>query len=126
MKNKISLVDYGLCNLYNVSNALEHVGANVSIIDKPEQVIKASHIILPGVGAFKNGMRGLSLRGLADPIKEHIEKKRPFLGICLGMQMMLSKSYEFGEINGLDLIAGNVVKIPNTNSKNAWPRLISS
>ena len=118
MKTKISLVDYGLCNLYNVSNALEHVGANVSIIDKPEQIIKASHIILPGVGAFKNGMRGLSLRGLADPIKEHIEKKRPFLGICLGMQMMLSKSYEFGEINGLDLIAGNVVKIPNTNSKN--------
>ena len=95
-----------------MSNALEHVGANVSIIDKPEQIIKASHIILPGVGAFKNGMRGLSLRGLADPIKEHIEKKRPFLGICLGMQMMLSKSYEFGEIDGLDLIAGNVVKIP--------------
>ena len=77
MKIKASIIDYGLCNLYNVSNALEHVGADISIIDKPEQINKASHIILPGVGAFKNGMRGLKLRGLIDPIKEHIEKKHP-------------------------------------------------
>ena len=89
MKIKASIIDYGLCNLYNVSNALEHVGADISIIDKPEQINKASHIILPGVGAFKNGMRGLKLRGLIDPIKEHIEKKQPFLGICLGMQLKL-------------------------------------
>ena len=118
MKIKISLIDYGLCNLYNVSNAFEYVGADISIVDKPEQIKKASYIILPGVGAFKNGMRGLKLRGLIDPIKEHIEKKRPFLGICLGMQMMLSKSYEFGEIDGLDVIPGNVVKIPNKNKNN--------
>ena len=118
MKTKVSIIDYGLCNLYNVSNALEYVGADISIIDKPEQINKASHIILPGVGAFKNGMRGLKLRGLIDPIKDHIEKKQPFLGICLGMQMMLSKSYEFGEIDGLDVIPGNVVKIPNENKKN--------
>lgn len=117
MKPKISIVDYGLCNLYNVSNALEHIGAEIEIIDKPKEVKIAKHIILPGVGAFKNGMRGLKLRELIDPLKEHIEKKRPFLGICLGMQMMMSKSYEFGEIDGLDIIEGNVVKIPNINSK---------
>ena len=118
MKPKISLVDYGLCNLYNVGNALEHIGAEITVIDKPQEIAKASHVILPGVGAYKNGMRGLSLRGLIDPLKEHIEKNRPFLGICLGMQMMLSKSYEFGEIDGLDIIQGDVTKIPNTNSKN--------
>jgi glutamine amidotransferase len=118
MRPKISLVDYGLCNLYNVGNALEHIGADIIVIDKPQEIAKASHVILPGVGAYKNGMRGLGLRGLIDPLKEHIEKNRPFLGICLGMQMMLSKSYEFGEIDGLDIIQGDVTKIPNTNSKN--------
>ena len=117
MKPKISIIDYGLCNLYNVSNALKYIGAEVTVIDKPDQIDKASHVILPGVGAFKNGMRGLNLRGLIEPIKKHVEKKQPFLGICLGMQMMLSKSYEFGEIDGLDLISGNVVKIPNINCK---------
>ncbi|MBT7237176.1 MAG: imidazole glycerol phosphate synthase subunit HisH [Gammaproteobacteria bacterium] len=118
MKPKISIVDYGLCNLYNVSNALEHIGANITIIDKPHDIEKASHIILPGVGAFKNGMRGLNLRELVQPLKEHIVKNRPFLGICLGMQMMLSKSYEFGEIEGLDIIDGDVEKIPKINSSN--------
>ena len=90
MRPKISIVDYGLCNLYNVGNALEHIGADITVIDKPQEIAKASHVILPGVGAYKNGMRGLSLRGLIDPLKEHVEKNRPFLGICLGMQMMLS------------------------------------
>ena len=69
MKPKISIVDYGLCNLYNVSNALEHIGAQIEIIDKPKEVKIAKHIILPGVGAFKNGMRGLKLRELIEPLK---------------------------------------------------------
>ena len=134
MKPKITIVDYGLCNLFNVSNALEHVGAKIMITDKPEEIKKATHVLLPGVGAFKNGMRGLNLRGLVDPIKEHIEKKRPFLGICLGMQMMLSKSYEFGEIAGLDVIKGDVAKIPASNSENishkiphiGWNKIITN
>ena len=109
--NKISIIDYGLCNLYNVSNALDYLKAKVEIIEKPEDVTNATHLILPGVGAFKNGMRGLKIRNLIEPIKEHIDKDKPFLGICLGMQMMLSKSYEFGEISGLDIIDGEVVKI---------------
>ena len=113
MKPKISIVDYGLCNLYNVSNAFEHIGANVKVISSPEEVNKAERIVLPGVGAFKNGMRGLNLRNLIDPLKEHAHKKLPFLGICLGMQMMFDISYEFGEIEGLSLISGKVEKIPN-------------
>ena len=64
MKHKISIVDYGLCNLYNVSNSFEHVGADVKIISTPDEVYKAERIVLPGVGAFKNGMRGLNLRKL--------------------------------------------------------------
>ncbi len=129
---RISIIDYGLCNLFNVSNALEYLGIDAKIIEKPDDVGKSSHIILPGVGAFKNGMRGLSLRHLIDPIKEHIVKERPFLGICLGMQMMMSKSFEFGEIDGLGVIEGDVEKIPETNSKNdrhkiphiGWNRII--
>ena len=117
MKTKVSIIDYGLCNLYNVSNALKHVGAEVEIIDKPIQVKKASHIVLPGVGAFKNGMRGLTLRNLVEPLREHIKDKHPFLGICLGMQMMLTTSYEFGVIDGLDIISGKIVKIPNNNKE---------
>ena len=113
MKPKISIVDYGLCNLYNVSNAFEHIGADVKIISSPEEANKAERIVLPGVGAFKNGMRGLNLRNLIDPLKEHAHKKLPFLGICLGMQMMFDISYEFGEIEGLNLISGKVEKIPD-------------
>ena len=113
MKHKISIVDYGLCNLYNVSNSFEHVGADVKIISTPDEVYKAERIVLPGVGAFKNGMRGLNLRKLIDPLKEHVHKKLPFLGICLGMQMMFDISYEFGEIEGLSIISGKVEKIPD-------------
>ena len=132
MKPKITVIDYGLCNLFNVSNALEYIGAEVIITDRHEEIKKASHLLLPGVGAFKNGMEGLNERGLTDPIKEHIEKKRPFFGICLGMQMMMSKSHEFGEIDGLGIIEGIVTKIPTRNSKNishkiphiGWNKLI--
>ena len=129
---KVSIVDYGLCNLFNVCNALEHLGANAEIIERPDDIKRATHIILPGVGAFKNGMRGLAIRNLIEPIKEHIHNEKPFLGICLGMQMMMSKSFEFGEIEGLGIINGDVIKIPLSNSANikhkiphiGWNRII--
>jgi len=117
LNHKIGIIDYGLCNLLNVSNAISYVGGRADIVEDPKSIKKYSHIILPGVGAFKNGMRGLKLRGLIDPIISHSENNKPLLGICLGMQMMLQKSYEFGEVDGLGLIKGKVVKIPNVNSK---------
>mgnify|MGYP001435756583 CR=1 FL=1 len=118
MKIKVSIIDYGLANLYNVSNAFKHVGANIEIIDKPNEVKNSEFLILPGVGAFRNGMRGLDIRNLTNEIKEHVKKRKPFLGICLGMQMMLTRSYEFGIVDGLDIIKGNVVKIPGKNLSN--------
>jgi len=118
MSNKIGIIDYGLCNLLNVKNAIKYLGANAEIIDTPESIENQSHIILPGVGAFKNGMRGLIIRNLVDSIKTHVLDDKPFLGICLGMQMMLNKSYEYGEIEGLNIVDGEVIKIPNRNSAN--------
>ena len=118
MSNSIGIVDYGLCNLLNVKNAIKYLGAKVEIIDTAQSVKNHSHIILPGVGAFKNGMRGLNIRNLVDPIKTHVDQDKPFLGICLGMQMMLNKSYEYGEVEGLNLIEGEVIKIPDRNSAN--------
>ena len=114
----VSIIDFKVGNIYSVVQACKEVGLNVKVTSNYDEILSSDGVILPGVGAFKNGMRGLKLRGLIEPIKEHIEKKRPFLGICLGMQMMLSKSYEFGEIDGLDVITGNVTKIPNKNKKN--------
>ena len=118
MKIKVSIIDYGLANLYNVSNAFKHVGANIEIIDKPNEVKNSEFLILPGVGAFRNGMRGLDIRNLTNEIKKKKKKRKPFLGICLGMQMMLTRSYEFGIVDGLDIIKGNVVKIPGKNLSN--------
>ncbi len=118
MSNSVGVVDYGLCNLLNVKNAIKYLGAKVEIIDTAQSVKNHSHIILPGVGAFKNGMRGLNIRNLVDPIKTHVDQDKPFLGICLGMQMMLNKSYEYGEVEGLNLIEGEVIKIPDRNSAN--------
>ncbi len=118
MNNKIAIIDYGLCNLLNVYNAISHVGGDADIIDNPKVLGNYSHIILPGVGAFKDGMEGLRMKGLIDPIIKHSENNKPLLGICLGMQMMLEKSYEFGEVDGLGIIKGKVIKIPNLNNDN--------
>ena len=118
MNNKIAIIDYGLCNLLNVYNAISYVGGDADIIDDPKVIGNYSHIVLPGVGAFKDGMEGLRMKGLIDPIIKHSENNKPLLGICLGMQMMLEKSYEFEEVDGLGIIKGDVIKIPNFNIDN--------
>ena len=100
-------------NLLNVVRAIEHCGAEVVLADQPEAVIDADRLILPGVGAFADGMAGLKLKKLVDPIKFFCQKGHPFLGICLGMQMMLDSSDEFGHHEGLGLISGKVVPIPS-------------
>ena len=113
MKN-LSIIDYGLGNLFSVTRAFEHIGANVSLISKPEEIKSAGHLLLPGVGAFAKGMEELKSRGLVDSIKEHAKSGKPLLSICLGMQMLFDYSEENGTHQGLGIIKGKVVKIPGT------------
>lgn len=108
----VTVIDYGSGNLLSVTRALEHCGANVVLSDDPAQIAAAERLVLPGVGAFADGMAGLSSAGLIDPIRSFAASGRPLMGICLGMQMLASSSEEFGASEGLGLIPGHVVAIP--------------
>lgn len=103
----IAIVDYGAGNIFSVKNAMDYLGLSAELTSKAEDIRNADGIILPGVGAFPWAMNMLSQSGLVDVIKEEAVKK-PFLGICLGMQLIFSKGYEFEETNGLGLIDGEV------------------
>jgi glutamine amidotransferase len=109
---RVTVVDYGLGNLFSVKTALEHCGASVEVTDSADAVARAPRLILPGVGAFADGMSGLRQRNLIAPIREYAASGRPFLGICLGMQMMMDCAEEFGLHDGLAVIPGKVVAIP--------------
>lgn len=117
MGGKVTIVDYGLGNIFSVSRALEHFGAEVSLSDHPRDILKAPRVILPGVGAFANGMEGLASRGLVEPLREYAATGRPLLGICLGMQMLVSDSEEFGRHEGLAIIPGKVVAIAGRDAR---------
>jgi len=109
--NAVTIVDYGVGNLLSVSRAFEHLGAHVTVSSTPAEIEAAERLVLPGVGAFAAGMAELEKRGLIGPILAFAASQRPFLGICLGMQMMLSESEEFGTHKGLGLIPGKVVAL---------------
>lgn len=106
----IKIIDYQMGNLRSVQKALEHLGFEAEICTQPEQLSGADHLILPGVGAFRDAIAALKKFDLIDPIHDHLKTGRPMLGICLGLQLLLSKSYEDGEYEGLNLIPGNVVR----------------
>jgi glutamine amidotransferase len=110
----ITIVDYGMGNLRSVQKGFERVGAEAQITEDSEAVRRAEKLVLPGVGACGDAMSGLKSRGLIEPIKEFIDGGRPFLGICLGLQMLFTKSYEGGEVAGLDMVAGEVVRFSHT------------
>lgn len=114
MPNKVTIIDYGIGNLFSISKALEAVGAEVLIATDSESVLNADRLILPGVGAFSAGMSGLKEQGLSNAVKEYAKSGKPLLGICLGMQMLMSSSEEHGDHQGLNIIPGRVRKIPNT------------
>lgn len=114
MSSNVAVVDYGSGNLLSVQRALEHVGARVCLAADPDTVLGADRLVLPGVGAFADGLEGLRRAGLVEPILEFARSGRPLLGICLGMQMLASRSEEFGDHAGLDIIPGRVVRIPAT------------
>lgn len=110
---EVVLVDYGMGNLLSVRRGLEHCGATVRVTSDPDVVASACRVVLPGVGAFADGMAELCRNGLDMSIREVAARGVPLLGICLGMQMLLDESEEFGTTQGLGLIAGNVVAIPS-------------
>jgi imidazole glycerol-phosphate synthase subunit HisH len=110
--NSVTIIDYGVGNLYSVTRSLELCGAEVHVSSSPADIDRAVRLVLPGVGAFADGMDGLHQRGLVGALRRYAETDRPLLGICLGMQMLLEYSYEFGVHEGLGIIQGNVVGVP--------------
>ena len=106
----IAIVDYGMANLRSVQKAFEQVGHPAQVISRPEEVERAQKIVLPGVGAFADAVRWLREKDLAAPILRHIEKGKPFLGICLGLQMLFDVGYEDGEHRGLGVLRGKCVR----------------
>ena len=111
------MIDYGLSNLLSVQRAFEHFGASVRFADSPDAVCGARALVLPGVGAFRDGMEGLRRLGLIEPIRRCAAAGVPLLGICLGMQMLFDQSEEFGCWEGLGLIPGRVVRIPDHDAE---------
>ncbi|AXT48967.1 MULTISPECIES: imidazole glycerol phosphate synthase subunit HisH [Chromobacterium] len=108
MPKRVTIVDYGIGNIFSVTRAFQHCGAEVLLTDNPRDILEASSLVLPGVGAFSNGMDGLRQRSLIDPLQEYAASGRPMLGICLGMQMLFSESTEFGIHAGLNIIEGKI------------------
>lgn len=119
-RENIVVIDYGLCNLLSVSNALRHLGKDCLVTDDPSALRSADAVILPGVGAFEDGMKGLRNKNFIDPIHAFVGSGKPFLGICLGMQMLMTKSYEFGIHEGLNLIDGDVIPFKNKMEEDAY------
>ena len=113
MTNKVTILDYGMCNLLNVARALQHVGADVTVTEDAKVAAVASRLIVPGVGAFSDSVREVKNRGFDDLIRSFIESDRPFLGICVGMQMLFDASEEFGIHEGLSILPGRVKAVPN-------------
>ena len=105
---KVTVIDYGLSNLLSVRHAFAHFGAETLLTSDPADVLAAEKLVLPGVGAFKDGMDGLARLGLIEPIRQKAAAGTPLLGICLGMQLLFEKSCEYGEHRGLGLIPGEV------------------
>lgn len=113
MKLKLAIVDYGMANLRSVQKAFESFGHAAEITADPNRVAEAAKVVLPGVGAFQDAIARVRETGLADVIASHIRSGRPFLGICLGLQMLFTRSHEDGVFGGLDLFAGDVVRFPH-------------
>lgn len=120
---RVTVIDYGLSNLRSVRNAFACCGAETLLAARPEEVLAADALVLPGVGAFRDGMAGLRQLGLAEPLRRKAAAGTPLLGICLGMQMLFDASEEFGEHEGLGLIHGRVVRLPDTDSQGAPQRV---
>jgi len=123
----IALIDYGIGNLRSVEKALAAAGADVRLTDEADQILAAEKVVLPGVGAFGDGVAGLHARGLVDVLETVVARETPFLGICVGMQLLFESSDELGQHEGLGFLPGRVtrfsasdLKIPQTG----WNQLL--
>jgi glutamine amidotransferase len=112
MVDMIAIVDYGMGNLRSVHKALERVGSDARVTSDPREVENASHLILPGVGAFRDCMRNLGEHNLLEPVIRSVESGKPFLGICLGLQLLFEESDEFGHHQGMGVLPGRVTRFP--------------
>ena len=109
----IAIIDYGMGNLRSVQKGFEKVGAEALVTADPKKVLEADRVVLPGVGAFRDCMRNLEQAGFVEPILKVIADGRPFLGICVGMQLLFTDSVEFGLYRGLNVIPGHVLRFPD-------------
>ena len=114
---KVVIIDYQLGNLFSVKQACDTVGMNVKISTSKEDILAADALILPGVGAFIQAMENLEKLDLIDAIKSKVNSKTPLFGICLGLQLLFTKSEEFGSGNGLDLISGIIKRFPEKHKE---------
>jgi imidazole glycerol phosphate synthase glutamine amidotransferase subunit len=105
----ISIIDYGLGNLKSVIKGFNEIGCQVKIINTPKEIIEAESIVLPGVGSFEEWIKGLKQRNLIDSLNEYVQQGKPLLGICLGSQLLLTESQEFGVHKGLNIVKGKVI-----------------
>jgi imidazole glycerol-phosphate synthase subunit HisH len=120
---EVIVIDYGMGNLLSVQRGLEQCGAKVILTASPAKILAANRVVLPGVGAFANAMQALKHLGLVEVIQELAQQKTPLLGICLGMQLLLEASEEFGEAAGLGLIPGRVIPVPNRTISGAMQKI---
>ena len=116
---KVTIIDYGAGNIKSIINAFEFQDILAETTNDRKIIRQATHLVLPGVGAFPNSMKLLKDKNIIDDLKEHCFKKKPFLGICLGMQMMFDYSTEIQKTNGLGLIEGKVEKLPENQITNS-------
>ena len=110
----IAIIDYGVGNLFSLVSSLEAIGAECVVTSDPDVIRSAEKIILPGVGAFEDARKKLALSGVEDTLRAEVAAGKPILGICLGMQMLFERSYEYGEHEGLGFLRGSVVPMEGT------------
>ena len=109
----VTILDYGMCNLFNVVRAFEHCGANVQVTENPREAEMAERLVVPGVGAFKDSIREVTERGFGDAIRGFVATGRPLFGVCVGMQILFDASEEFGDHPGLGILPGRVRAVPS-------------
>lgn len=114
---EITIIDYGVGNILSVQSALEECGAHVIVSSDPDYILASEKVVLPGVGAFPNAMEALIQLKLVPTIQQYAESGRPLLAICLGMQLLMDESEEFGITSGLSLIPGRVIVIPSETAE---------